>query len=121
MRPPLSIDAFIDHHSSNAAASKAGSGKVNMMPNTENPQRLYDLHDAAADEAYVWRRLQELLAEQRDELLSAAPDRLAAVGAFESVMTELCVREKTATGTVLRIREKLGWRPSRRLALATRP
>lgn len=84
-----------------------------------DPDRLRDLHDAAAQQACIWRRLQELLAERREELLSTASDRLAAIGAFESVMTELCVREGAATGTMLRIREQLGRRPARRPAVAT--
>lgn len=76
--------------------------------------RLRDLHDAAADDACIWRRLQGLLAEQREEFLLTASDRLAAVCAFQSAMVELCMREGAAMGTMLRIREQLGCRPAPR-------
>jgi hypothetical protein len=79
--------------------------------------QLIELHDAAAHEACIWRWLQELLGAGRDELLAAAPDRLGAIEAFESVMTQLCVEEGAAMGRMLRARELLGRRPPRRSLL----
>ena len=82
-------------------------------------EQLMRAHDESAQEACIWRRLQGLLAEQRDALLAAAPDQLAAGAAFERMMIRLCVEEGAAQGRMLRAREQLGRRPPRRAAEAT--
>ena len=80
-------------------------------------QHLIELHDEAAFAACGWRKLQEILEEVAAEIIPSTthPDHPAAMRAVDSLMGRMRAEEGEAAGRMMRLRERLGRRPPRRV------